>query len=498
MLYKKVEKDVGNPFGIEKIEKSNPLADGPCLICLAAQPAIRYNVGIMRVGMDFARIRTSRDNGSKVLVGDSDITFCTYDRENGDRIEDFFQDFILPIIESVKDKTELLKSFRNLNFLGYCNAATEINELFQLTENALNEKGYSPKDIEEIMKNITCMSIGTSQRIDSLVTSFIVMDVNDLEGVNSEEELLEFREVVDKSSMMDKVSLIHNGNQNALVLDGDGNHTAEYLLLKGDVMRATLPIIVTQILENARTNSKTQEYIPLDLEKMINDVQTTIKDITNGKENSKSILEGIDRAVYKELPRASYIVLELTSILDLVSKRINKVHVSDNSKICESYAGDFNGFLEKLKGHITPEQYEYIVNGKPNNSVTGYEYDKYVKMALDQTYGKSSFYQTSINGENVQKEYETVAGYSMVTQPAEVVKILDKIKAIIKEKISQIDTYNQNYSEHLAQLDNAEEILGRIMQVVPQQICIDSLVEQKPNIVKQYSRLPGVNKENER
>jgi hypothetical protein len=534
LLYERVEKEGTNYYGIKK-PKGNPFLEGPCLLCFAAQKRIDYNVGILREGTRFARVRVRGDNASGVLVQDSSVSFCTFDREK-DKIEDLYREYILPILESVKDKKKLCKVFRNINLISYCDARIEIDRLIDLIASKLSEMGNSPEDVQDILKNISCVSVGTPHEVDDRITSFTFLDVLDGEGVSSGMKPLpsEFVEALKTSKNKDQATIYHKeGTNGTLVFNAvDGEHTPEYMTKKGDVMRACVPTVVTAILENSIRNSRTQELVPIDSEEIVEKLNTVVQDITEGRTTADEIVSGLDQTVYSDDKRSSDTKLRLTSVLDTVASKLVKVELKDISAIRQEERTKWNTFFEGLKRGLTYEQLDYIVHGEgeprtcPKTKLSA-EADRTIREVMEDFF----FDKSRVSGPNSidyprrkkrddpnKDTIENVLGLidskkvrdvmskiildradlpktgdpSLINSPEIDVDsrvTIEKILGMIDLKYKELEVYNKNLEEFNHECDYFHQIIRRVLEVVPSHVLAKEVEKLEPNIIEQYAEL---------
>ena len=79
-LYEKIARTEENLLGIQELEKETPIiGKEPCLLCISAQSMHPKSVfGIIREGMQAARIRTSQENGPGYDIKKLSISFFRF------------------------------------------------------------------------------------------------------------------------------------------------------------------------------------------------------------------------------------------------------------------------------------------------------------------------------------------------------------------------------------------------------------------------------------
>ena len=159
----------------------NPLLK-PCLLSLAAQYKLKDNNGIMTEGLRFARVRSSKEDASKVLVQEMDVNFLTRENKNGIDVDSDIMPYLNQTLTTNPSKEELMKIFRNINIVSYCDGDCMVNAAIQRMRTVIEERGYSSQDIDDILKNIVIFSFAKNSTIDPAVTSYTFFDVLDNEG----------------------------------------------------------------------------------------------------------------------------------------------------------------------------------------------------------------------------------------------------------------------------------------------------------------------------
>ncbi len=517
MLYIRTRKGVGNNYGIQKVGESpweqvsledNPFMHGPCFLCLAAQSNVQDNIGVLREGMRMARIRTRGDDASGILVQDSDITFCTYDRKpkikdnkyEKDGIELFFKSFIEPLIDSTSDIDTLCKLFRNINIMTYCLGLKDANKLFELIGEKLKKKGFSNENVEKIMQNITCISVATPRYIDGRVTGITVMDVADDEGGRISRRIIK-KAKTEKGVFVDAGERLRmrassrrrTRNTKDLLINGDGQHTI-MLMKKGEIMASCVPIIVTKILENARANSQSEKHIPLDMGDIETSVNGTMQKIISGELMSSVVLKSIDSAVYSGTRRASETELRLTDLLDQVSDAVSEVNVTDIEALILELQEKLARFLRIVGKYVNPKEMEYILEGKNKDeieehpkSLLNVETDESISHVPYYEFGKVSKAKKNMPDISSIDERikELLQSDSLNDDEKEIMKL---IQAVIKTKVEEIDKHNSDAVRLEKISTQSSEMMDRLLEIIPGHVLLRILYEYDPLFHRQFSK----------
>jgi hypothetical protein len=519
MLYKRVQRSMEAPYELEPVGKGeNPFSKGPCLLCLAAHVDLQSNNGILRTGMQYARIRTSKDNASTVCASDSGITFCTYDRVSGDSIDNLFNTCFLPIIESTNDKEKLAKTFRNINIMSYCDAYREVTLLLNKIEGALlNKKVFLPEDIKSIMQNIVCIQIAGHYIKNANATTFMVGDRQDPEG--GIRTLPTICNALDNSGMQDNAAILSYGNKHFIAIDKNSIHSFDYLKdkQKGEIMRAILPTLVTEVLENSRQNAKSEKLIPLEIAEILSNLQKIMDNITKKEKTSDNeiltsdkVLADLDKKVYAGCQRASLTKLGLLKTADkqikLRFKIIKQLQENiDDIPIRVKYAQSTREkFVEALSKLVNEETLKYIISGEGNPEEISHKNSGRSKSNMSDDV-KTSVYHLVRSYSRMTKSFEEQernksqeSAYQetlLEGVPKDCRELVDELQRMGRIMFEKKAVLIKNEKEALDEEEKTRELIKRIVEVVTPDLMIEMIQVADPNVLNQCTLIEEYIKE---
>ena len=182
-IYRKCEKSLDNLYGIEEIKTIEDY-DRPFLMCISPQDKLDKSVfGIIKEGAQAARVRTTEEYAGGYKIDEIPFDFLGLRYEYKD-IKDkkhtaLLKEFIYPFLKKGNDIKEQAKK---INFFTYCNGTSLYVQLEKELKTMLYNDGYSNSDIEEIISNISLVSIASDIDLTNIsATSVSFKDVNDTE-----------------------------------------------------------------------------------------------------------------------------------------------------------------------------------------------------------------------------------------------------------------------------------------------------------------------------
>ncbi len=261
-MYRKVNKNINNPYGIEQIgPEENPFLK-PCLLCLSAQSGHDRSVfGIAKIGASLARFRVKGRYNAGFEIEEAPISFIASRlNEKQEEVDEFVDKYFIPLLlkdGKRVDVTEACRLFRNINMLSYCDGTLKPIRMEQHLRERMTELGYSAGEIDVIVRNISVIAIATDR-------------VKGIEGMN----LMAFKDYMDEEVMTDEeVALYESGktsefrelshNVHYYYYRGSGDHDLKKYAYTDDV-EALISFIITYVLENSIENNK-GNYVPLDI-----------------------------------------------------------------------------------------------------------------------------------------------------------------------------------------------------------------------------------------
>lgn len=263
-IYKKIEKNIDNPYGIIEIKDIHEL-NKPFLFCMTPQDVVDKSVfGVIKEGARAARIRTSDEYAGGFKIEEVPVDFLGIKYEIKD-IKDQKSDSIANdfMYQMFKDKSieEMKKQARKMNFMLYCDAVRVYYQMEKRLYQKLLDDGINENDIKDILSQIGVIAIATEVDVSKLHSSVILFkDAQD-------------REVFDKISRfslkkMDElgrnayISRITN-NVLSYVYNGTGNHSLKEYFNDQTPVKSALSSVVSNLLENSIKNESSNKLIPI-------------------------------------------------------------------------------------------------------------------------------------------------------------------------------------------------------------------------------------------
>ena len=286
-MYRKVSKNINNPYGIEPIAPGeNPFLK-PCLLCLSAQSAHNRSVfGIVKVGASLARFRVKGRYNAGFAIDESPINFIASRlNEKQEEINEFVDTYFIPLL--LRDGTrvsvtEACRLFRNINMITYCDGTLKPIRMESYLRERMAEIGYSLGEIDIIIRNISVIAIATDRVKGEEGMSLVAFkDFTDDEVLTEAE-----RDLYESDKTSEFRELSHNVHY--YYYRGTGAHDLKRYAYYDDV-EALISFVITHILENSVQNSKGQ-YVPLD----IKGIMEVLKGMVARGLSAKEILELVD------------------------------------------------------------------------------------------------------------------------------------------------------------------------------------------------------------
>ena len=182
-IYKKTNKNKNNMYGFKEITSIDEL-NNPFLLCISNNLQNNKSIfGMMRDGAHAARIHTTKEKAANYNIEKVPIDFIgiKYNKDKETVEQELLDKLVYPyLIKNGKEYEKLFKQARNINVLTFDLGTTIYLNLEKLLYNKLKELKFSKKDIENILKQISLVSLGSKEKLDktySTTVSFI--DTND-------------------------------------------------------------------------------------------------------------------------------------------------------------------------------------------------------------------------------------------------------------------------------------------------------------------------------
>ena len=267
-LYKKCEKSLDNLHGSYEIPNVEEY-DKPFLLCITPL-ADNYKAafGLITCGAEASRVRTSNELAGGFKIDEMPIDFLgfVYDKDNTNVHNDFNSlfGFIYSFLKKGKD---IKKQARKINIFAFCNSGLEYAECEKRLEVALLSDGYTEGQIDEILSQISLVTIASVANTGKLhATSIAFKDVNDRD-INDKVAKLCAKKMI----RLNRDSIVDRLGENALVYayNGFGDHLISGYFADNNIVKPTLCSCVSTIVENAIKNANSEELIPLNCKDLL-------------------------------------------------------------------------------------------------------------------------------------------------------------------------------------------------------------------------------------
>ena len=189
--------------------------------------------------------------------------FLWFKNEENGKFNNLVNDFFYPLLTKDKDVSKMKKAARRMNFFAYCNAGQVYLQIEKRIHEKLVSDGYIEKEIEEILSQISLVSIATDKKLDdAYATSVLFKDVNDAD-------------VYDKYSKMCEKTMIQNNRnstlgriRNGIIYGffGTGEHDLKHYFDDENIVKGSLCSTVSKLVENSILNDNSEELLPISRE----------------------------------------------------------------------------------------------------------------------------------------------------------------------------------------------------------------------------------------
>lgn len=150
-MYKKVAKSIKNPYGIEETNISS--ISRPMVLFSVPFSNMKSINGYLSNLLYLLRLRNSR--GINIGLDVSDVPFDIYSeiKFEPDTLSRFFVD------ANKNDKESLMRLFRNINIVSYCDGNNRILPVIENIHEQLRSNGFNEQDISELMSQISVLQV---------------------------------------------------------------------------------------------------------------------------------------------------------------------------------------------------------------------------------------------------------------------------------------------------------------------------------------------------
>lgn len=327
-MFQKINKSKKNLFGAQELNiKDKPLLK-PTMICISAQARHAKSVhGIVREGMQAARLRTTQNRAAKYDLDSFPVQFVgvSYDYKDKSFEDSLAQDYFLPILSNYGTKLTIdqaKRNMRNITIMTYCDGIHVYKDFEVSLVKELQKIGYTNTEIQELFKELSLIAVETMQDTASvLATSFQLVDTQDTEiwelGTKALIEGLEKQNT--------NHDFIRIGNHNGIYYyNGTGNHSIKAYFNENNLANSIISVIVSQSL--SRSIDKNREFSFEAIQKIIN---TIIKHHNLGY-TPQEILTNVDSSLYYPGARVlSDFECDNLDVIDELARKANNLE-NDN------------------------------------------------------------------------------------------------------------------------------------------------------------------------
>lgn len=325
-LYEKVPKNKEYIYGSKAIEQErNPFLEGPCLLCISAQNQLEKSVfGVTKEGMKMARLRVRNEPNAKYDLKNFPVKFLSIRLEKDERklteeqyTEIFIKQYLVPLISENGQRIELnkaMKNIRNVNIISYCDGTVFAKNIEDELLNQMKIFGYTDIESKKIISQMCMFPIATDQLEGNQKSTCISFkDINDLEVYDEINE--EYEETVKESPIGESIIKLSD-NELAYLVDGIGTHDLRRYSKEGKALPVSLSSVVSKALQNSIENSNNDEFVPVDIKILTEDLENIMNEAEKGK-SVEELMQQLDENIeYHGARKLSDYEIELLDQLD--------------------------------------------------------------------------------------------------------------------------------------------------------------------------------------
>lgn len=304
-LYRKTLKSKENRYGATKIEEGeNPFKEGPVFLCISAQDIPKSVFGITKHGMTMAGMHTKGMNQEGFDIENFPITFLAIRDEECNEAEkeyEFAKKYFQPLISSENgepiDINQLMRSFRNINIMSYCDGTIRVANIVEATKRIMSEMGYSGSEIESSISQIGLVSLSTNVDLDSIGCTVVDFhDLNDDEVMDCESNIDdEIEDSTRRSTIGETLSILPSGKRAEYTIIGSGEHYVREFQDEGTAMPSCARRVIGNMLENSLQNAK-GSFTPINAEVLTYGCESIIEQAKQGTTKEQLISE-VDKSL---------------------------------------------------------------------------------------------------------------------------------------------------------------------------------------------------------
>lgn len=333
-VYKKVDKNIDNPYGLTQIENLEEL-EKPFLICLSAQDKIDKSIfGMMKEGARAARVYTTDEDGAGFKLEDFPVDFIGLKFQKDENFQNNYEEitdtFIYPyLMKNKKDINEIKKAARRINFMTYCNGTLTYAEIENRLKEKLEKDGYTEQDTNDILSQVSLTAIGTEVNTKDLsATTVAFIDVNDteLEDIEMNNNVQNYKKHLENNNFKSHFGYNDKENNLLYVYEGTGEHYMKDYMSDENIAKPAISAVVSKFLQNSIDNENKPELIELSNKQPLDMLLT----YGNSEKNTKERLDELDKSLdYNGASKYTEGELKLRKELDLFCKKSEQLKIQN-------------------------------------------------------------------------------------------------------------------------------------------------------------------------
>lgn len=272
-FFEKCSKTPDCEFGIKQVDDENVLQQGPCIITILPTTFLVEHInGSLRqvanlINLD---IDTNYNPNRRILGIGFEASYRNLDKQLEGlyltfELEKLVKRYFNPLFIENNHRincTDVMKNFRNLTFVTYCNGTYLFSYIESLLKKNMHEVGYTDNEIKLIFSQICLAAIsGTTMNIhDTDTLAFTFGDIMDMKFGTE----FDTRVNIDKM----KQGFIQYNTSVAFAMSGDGDHTFKRHMTGDNVLSPMIKCLLESSLDNALENNNSSYFEPITYEKI--------------------------------------------------------------------------------------------------------------------------------------------------------------------------------------------------------------------------------------
>ncbi|MBQ3307722.1 MAG: hypothetical protein IJG68_05995 [Bacilli bacterium] len=361
-IYKKINKTMNNLYGSCEIKNINDL-NKPFLLCISDSDSFDKAIfGIIREGAHAARVYTTQENAAGFKIEKMPIDFLGIKRiENEEKIEnELSKDFLLPFLKlHGLNKNSIMKQARKINLFTFGDGCiTYKNSEKELFSGLCNE-GFSKKEAEEILSQISLTALGTKEELSDLyATNIRFIDLCNIKTQN--EKLREYGNILMRNKTLSMYCPIGKKNSYDYLFLGQGKYSAKDYLKDECPAKAAISAVVSFFLQNSLDNLKSNNLVRINRDVFTEPLYQYGANLKPLKET----LSNLDSKIkYDDTPKYTKEEFSLRAELDTACKAIQKKQLLVKNREEENHelTEKVNTIITNIKKYSSETTYYQIL-----------------------------------------------------------------------------------------------------------------------------------------